>query len=88
MMFLVGLSSQIYRTTSRIVLQHRVPDHLRGRILSIALMDRGLIPLGSILLGVIAEEAGTWWAGLTMGSGCVVVTLVLLAARRQIWNLQ
>ncbi|MBX6316678.1 MAG: MFS transporter, partial [Isosphaeraceae bacterium] len=59
LMFAVGLTSQIYRTTSRITLQREVPDRLRGRILSLALMDRGLIPLGAILIGAVADGAGT-----------------------------
>jgi MFS family permease len=87
MMFLVGLASSTYRTMSRVTLQTRVPDRLRGRILSIALMDRGLMPLGAILIGAVAEWAGALWAGVVMGSGCVAVTLAVLAARRQIWSL-
>ena len=87
MIFLVGLASSTYRTLSRVTLQTRVPDRLRGRILSIALMDRGLMPLGAILIGVIAEWAGTLWAGVVMGGGCIAVTLAVLAARRQIWTL-
>jgi MFS transporter, DHA1 family, staphyloferrin A biosynthesis exporter len=85
--FLVGLASATYRTLSRVTLQTRVPDRLRGRILSIALMDRGLMPLGAILIGVVAEWAGVLWAGVVMGGGCVAVTLAVLAARRQIWSL-
>ena len=87
MMFLVGLASSTYRTMSRVTLQTRVPDRLRGRILSIALMDRGLMPLGAILIGAVAELAGTLWAGVIMGGGCIAVTLAVLSARRQIWNL-
>ena len=87
MIFLVGLASSTYRTMSRVTLQTRVPDRLRGRILSIALMDRGLMPLGAILIGAVAEWAGALWAGVAMGGGCVAVTLAVLAARRQIWNL-
>jgi MFS transporter, DHA1 family, staphyloferrin A biosynthesis exporter len=86
-MFLVGLASATYRTMSRVTLQTRVPDRLRGRILSIALMDRGLMPLGAILIGAVAEWAGALWAGVVMGGGCIVVTLAVLAARRQIWSL-
>ncbi|GAX90008.1 MFS transporter [Effusibacillus lacus] len=86
-MFLVGLTSQTYRTMSRITLQMQVPDPLRGRILSIALMDRGFIPLGAIMIGAIAGWAGTLWAGLVMGAGCVAVTLAVIFARRQIWYL-
>lgn len=87
MMFLVGLASTTYRTISRVALQTRVPDRLRGRILSIALMDRGLMPLGAVLIGAVAEWAGALWAGAVMGGGCIAVTLAVLAARRQIWNL-
>jgi len=87
MLFLVGLASSTYRTMSRVTLQTRVPDRLRGRILSIALMDRGFMPLGAILIGSVAQWAGTLWAGVVMGGGCIAVTLVVLAARRQIWSL-
>ena len=87
LMFLVGLASATYRTMSRIALQTRVPDRLRGRILSIALMDRGLMPLGAIMIGIVAEWAGALWAGVFMGGGCVVVTLAVLATRRQVWSL-
>jgi MFS family permease len=86
-MFLVGFSGQVYRTTSRITLQEHVPDHLRGRILSIALMDRGLIPLGAILIGTVGDLAGAMWGGLLMGGGCIVVTLAVVSTRLQIWRL-
>lgn len=87
-MFLVGFSSQLYRTLSRITLQEQVPDELRGRILSVALMDRGFIPLGAMMLGVFAATAGAFWTGIVMGGGCIFITLIVLLMRRQIWNLQ
>ncbi|MFD2169870.1 MFS transporter [Tumebacillus lipolyticus] len=87
MMFLIGLTSQTYRTMSRITMQMQVPDHLRGRIMSIALMDRGFIPLGSIMIGAVAGAAGALWAGVLMGAGCILITLVVLSTRRQIWQL-
>lgn len=83
-MFLVGLTSQTYRTLSRITLQKQVPDHLRGRILSIALMDRGFIPLGALLIGAIATSLGIHWAGNVMGLGCIVTTLMIVMRRKQI----
>jgi MFS family permease len=86
-MFFVGLTSQVYRTMSRITLQMEVPDRLRGRLLSIALMDRGFIPLGSVLLGMFASWGGAFWTGIVMGGGCIAITLAVLAVRRQIWHL-
>lgn len=86
-MFFVGLTSQTYRTLSRITLQMYVPDRLRGRILSIALMDRGFIPLGAMLIGAIATWAGTQLAGVVMGLGCIVITFLIVIIRRQILKL-
>lgn len=86
-MFLVGLTSQAYRTMSRITLQLHVPEELRGRVLSIALMDRGFIPIGAMLIGSIAAWSSAFWAGAVMGVGCIVTTLIILAGRRQIWQL-
>lgn len=86
-MGLVGLTGQTYRTLSRISLQTRVPDHLRGRVMSIALMDRGFIPLGALLIGFLATWAGPWAAGMAMGGGCIGVTLLVLAKSRQLLRL-
>ncbi|PEC50587.1 MFS transporter [Bacillus sp. AFS096315] len=83
-MFLVGLTSQTYRTLSRITLQKQVPDHLRGRIMSIALMDRGFIPLGALLIGAIASSLGILWAGSVMGLACILTTLMIVLKRREI----
>lgn len=86
-MLLAGITSQVYRTLSRITLQMQVPDSLRGRLLSIALMDRGFIPLGAILIGMIAEWAGVLPAGVVMGAGCIGATIAVLILKRKIWYL-
>lgn len=86
-LFAAGTAGQIYRTMSRITLQTEVPDRLRGRMMSIALMDRGFIPLGALGIGALAAMAGARWAGIAMGLGCIVVTLLVVSLRRQIWRL-
>lgn len=77
-LFVVGLSSQIYRTTNRTLFQILVPDQLRGRILSIAMMDRGFIAVGTLILSLVAEHYSVWAASLTMGAGTIIVTLICL----------
>lgn len=86
LMFMVGLTSQMYRTTSRIAIQIEVPDELRGRVLSIALMDRAYIPLGALLIGFIAGQLGVMTAGLFMGFGCLLITLLIVWRRPNLWN--
>jgi len=77
--FVAGGASQAYRTVSRILVQSGVPKVLHGRIVSIILMDRGLIPLGTVALSWCAQEFGPKFAGLAMGLGSGVLTLVLVA---------
>lgn len=85
-LFVVGWASQSYRTLSRITLLAEVPDQLRGRILSVALLDRGFIPLGTLLLGAIAEHWSARAAGVVMGASCMVLTLFVMAIDRRIWR--
>ncbi|WP_202081641.1 MFS transporter [Caldalkalibacillus salinus] len=84
-MFFIGFVSQYYRTLSRIWLQLHVDEQYRGRVLSIALMDRGYIPLGAIFIGWIAQMYGVLTAGIFMGVGCCLSTLCLAMWRKDLW---
>ncbi|TGE35267.1 MFS transporter [Desulfosporosinus fructosivorans] len=86
-MYGVGLLGQTYRTMSRITLQHAVPDHLIGRVLGIALMDRGFIAIGAIFVGWLASYAGSFVAALFMGLGCALITLIIVLLNRNILRL-
>lgn len=86
LIFLVGFSSQYYRTLSRVIVQLKAAEEHRGRILSIALMDRGYIPLGSILIGFVANTLGAYSAGLSMGIGTIVTTLIISQCNRRMWK--
>ncbi|WP_164462118.1 MFS transporter [Bacillus sp. FJAT-42376] len=74
--FMMGLFGQVYRTLNRISLQHYVPSHYRGKILSIALMDRGFISLGTMLFTLLAEW-NVYWSGLLMGLSCCALTIII-----------
>ena len=54
---LFGLS-QWARTTNRVYFQHSVKDYERGKVLSIVMMDRGMIPLGSLVMSFFADVFG------------------------------
>ena len=55
---LIGLFSQWARTTNRVYFQHSVKDCDRGKVLSIIMMDRGMIPLGSLIMSFFADMFG------------------------------
>jgi MFS family permease len=70
---LVGFGIVLYFSTSNTVLQSIVPDEMRGRVMGIwALIFGGMIPLGSLEAGLLADFIGT---PATMAIGALVCAL-------------
>ena len=76
----VGAFQIMFMTTTNTMLQTIVPDALRGRVMSLYMLDRGLQPAGSLLAGVTAHAIGAPATVAAMGSA--VILLVLLVAWR------
>jgi len=75
-----GACQIFYMATTNTMLQMIVPDHLRGRVMSIYSLDRGLMPVGALLAGVMAHLVG---APATVSfMGFTVILLGLLVAWR------
>jgi len=78
LIFLVGMMEMICRTINQTLVQVLVPDELRGRVLGVYMLDRGLRPLGGFVMGAAASLLGAPWA-LSVGAGlCVVVAVGLM----------
>jgi MFS family permease len=70
---LVGFGLVLYFSTSNTVLQSIVPDEMRGRVMGIwALIFGGMIPLGSLEAGLMADFLGT---PPTMAIGALICAL-------------
>jgi MFS family permease len=64
------------------LLQKRAPARLRGRVLSLyAMAWLGLLPIGNLLAGALAQRLGAR-AGLLVGAGGIAVALAAIAAWR------
>ncbi|QLK86569.1 MFS transporter [Staphylococcus sp. 17KM0847] len=74
--FFVGLFGQLARTTNRIYFQGDVDPNHRGKILSVIMMDRGMIPLGALLMSLLAEQFGIVATFLTMGCLTTIIALM------------
>ncbi len=76
-LLIVGFSVTMQMAASNTVIQHRVPDELRGRVMAIyAMMFMGLQPFGALLAGLVARRFG---APATVGLGgilCVAAAAV------------
>lgn len=82
-LFFIGLFSQWARTTNRIYFQHRVEPEHRGKILSVIMMDRGMIPLGAMLMSFLAELIGIIETFIIMGMSTFVIALLFSAITRR-----
>jgi MFS family permease len=74
--FAASAFSSIYMIISMTILQMRVPDELRGRVMGIHTMGYSLMPLGGLFLGFLAERTG---AGPAVLYAAAVYLLVVLA---------
>jgi MFS family permease len=79
---LVGFSNTFYLTQVSTFIQRQVPDHLRGRVMSIYALCWNLMPLGGLLAGVLAAAVDARFAVLVGGVMVTVNALGLLASRR------
>ncbi len=77
-LFLVGMVEMFMRTINQTLVQLLSPDELRGRILGVYMLDRGMKPLGGFLMGAVASLFGAPLT-LSLGAGiCMFVALGLL----------
>jgi MFS family permease len=81
---LLGGSMTSMASLVNTLLQKSAPDRLRGRVISLyALAWLGLVPLGNLQAGVVAERFGAQ-ASLLVGGSCIAITLVVLRLLRPI----
>ena len=80
----VGFGIVLYFSTSNTVLQSIVPDEMRGRVMGIwTLIFGGMIPLGSLQAGLMADLFGTP-VTIAVGAGvCALAAFVTLNVVRR-----
>jgi MFS family permease len=71
LLFVLGFVGVLFMTTANTRLQLQVPDHLRGRVMGMyVLLFIGTTPIGSYLIGQLAEHLGVRAAVLIMAGLC------------------
>ncbi len=79
---LTGAAQMVYLTTNQTILQLIVPDELRGRVMGIYMLSQGMMPLGGLLGGALAEFTSAPTAVALLGSlVCVMAILFMLRAK-------
>jgi MFS family permease len=81
-----GASTILVVTASNMVLQHLVPEHLRGRVMALFTMSFfGMLPVGALIAGGLARVAGVQLVFVFAG---LVAIAAGIAFRRQLPRLQ
>jgi MFS transporter, DHA1 family, staphyloferrin A biosynthesis exporter len=73
----VGACQITFMATTNTLLQMLTPDALRGRVMSLYMLDRGLMPAGALMAGVTAHLVGAPWTVACMGGIVIVLALVV-----------
>jgi MFS family permease len=81
MLFCAGFALMIQVGASNTLIQSIVPDHLRGRAMSVyAMMYIGTGPLGAMVAGFAADRFGARWT-ILIGAGIALAASAEFAAR-------
>jgi predicted MFS family arabinose efflux permease len=59
MLFIAGMLGAAFMSGNNALVQHRVTDDVRGRVMGAYMLTWGLMPLGSLPMGMIADRIGT-----------------------------
>ena len=81
-LLVVGFSNTFYLTQVSTFLQQQVPDHLRGRVMSLYALCWNLLPLGGLIGGVLAAAVDARFAIAVGGVLVAANALLLLFSRR------
>jgi MFS family permease len=78
-LFVVGFSATVQMAATNTIVQSRVPDELRGRIMAVyATMFMGVQPIGSLLAGGVAKRIGAPYTLAIFGLLVIAGSLVFL----------
>jgi MFS family permease len=80
-MFIVGFAATSQMAATNTIIQQRVPDQMRSRLMAVyATMFMGVMPVGALIAGVVAKHIGAPYTLFIFGI-CVMIACVLFFAR-------
>lgn len=88
--FLVGMGffQYVFRVANSTLVQTIVPDALRGRVMSIYMLDHGFTPLATLLIGLIVHLWNPSGAFTVIGAVSLGLSVVMALAFRQVRRLE
>ena len=85
-MIFMGASDSIRRTLSMSIMMEKTRPDLRGRIMSIYMLNWGLIPLGALPAGIVADIIGAQSTIGILSILLVISSVVVLITQKELRN--
>ena len=87
--FLTGLGfcQYAFRVANSTLIQTTVPDELRGRVMSIYMLDNGIMPVATLVLGLLIHNWSPSAAFTLFGSLALAATLIMALGFKQVRRL-
>ena len=82
-----NVGGMLFMATNNAILQAKVPDELRGRVMSVLMMSFGLMPLGVLPLTVAADLIGARAAVAISSATMLVVLAAIFTLSRRLRDL-
>src|SRR5918993_161066 len=73
LLFIAGMLGAAFMSGNNVLVQHRVTDDVRGRVMGAYMLTWGLMPLGSLPMGMVADRIGT---PVAVAGGAVISSLL------------
>ena len=87
-MLLLGLGDSANRSLNQTLVMENMDAEYRGRVMSLWMMNFGLMPLGILPISIIAEQFGPRMSFTCMGAAIVIITLLILVMNRRLRTTQ
>jgi len=79
-LFIVGFAATSQMAATNTIIQQRVPDEMRSRLMAVyATMFMGVMPIGALIAGVVAKHIGAPHTILIFGSAVLAGCLVFIS---------
>ena len=82
-----AMSQTIFRSANTMTLMEHTPDRLRGRVISMTVIDNSLSPAAAMLAGLAADEWGVGAGFLLLGAGILGVVALAYVLNPRIRHL-
>ncbi len=74
----VGAGQTTYMALNNTLLQTHASDEMRGRVMSVFFLNRGMVPLGTVAAGFLTEFIGVQWTTSLMAALLVALGIAAL----------